>query len=213
MKYDCIIWDWNGTLLDDVSASLRAVNDMLERRSMEKINIERYRECIGIPIRCFYEAVFEMEKEDYPSLLAEYNELYCRYVDLDIDLADGAREILSLAKENGAKQVIVSSSEKNVLEKAVARYGIEGYFDAVLGSDDFLAGSKVERAVDYIKRAYPGQSPRIIAFGDLVHDSEVGRAVGARCVLVESGHESRKRLYESGEEIVPDVKSVKELLF
>ncbi len=43
MDYKYIIWDWNGTLLCDVSASLRSVNDMLRRRNMPEMDIERYR--------------------------------------------------------------------------------------------------------------------------------------------------------------------------
>lgn len=212
MKYDCVIWDWNGTLLDDISASLRAVNDMLAARGMKPIDVYRYRECIGIPIRCFYDAVFNMEKEDYPALLAEYNRLYAYYVDKDIDLAPGARELLAFIRDSGARQVIVSSSQKNVLEKDVERYGISGFFDAVLGSEDFLAGSKIDRAVNYLKNAYPDSAPKLISFGDLVHDADLGKAVGADCVLLASGHEDRGRLDASGLPVAENFAELKKYL-
>ncbi len=46
MKYKYVIWDWNGTLLDDVGAALASVNDMLALRGKEPIDLVRYRECI-----------------------------------------------------------------------------------------------------------------------------------------------------------------------
>lgn len=197
MKYDCVIWDWNGTLLDDVSASLRSVNDMLSRRGMPPIDYPRYRECIGVPIRCFYEQVFDLEKEDYPALLKEYNEGYVHYVNLDCGIAAGGEALLQRIQAAGAKQIIVSSCEKNQLEAAVNRYGVAGYFDAVLGADNFLADSKVARAEQYLAAAYPNESPRLIAVGDLVHDGDLAQAVGADCVLVKSGHEDWGRLANS----------------
>lgn len=212
MKYNLVIWDWNGTLLDDVSASLRSVNDMLARRNMPPISIDRYRECIGVPIRVFYEQVFDLSAEDYPSLLEEYNAGYMHYMMLDITLAEGSKELLERIKRSGAKQIIVSSCEQNQLDEAVKKHGVYDYFDAVLGSDDFFAGSKVQRALDYIAKNYGGSTPSILAVGDLLHDAELARDTGAYSVLVASGHESRARLDASGSEIVETVADIGRIL-
>lgn len=203
-KYDCIVWDWNGTLLDDVSASLRSVNAMLAKRGMEPIDILRYRECIGVPIRGFYEKVFELEKEDYAALLAEYNSGYLHYL-ADCGIAEGARELLDRAARLGIRQIIVSSSEKNQLVKAVTDYGISDYFDAILGADDFLAAGKVERARAYLSTIACGKRPRLLAVGDLLHDAEMARQINAECVLLESGHEDRRRLEKSGATVVKSI--------
>ena len=41
-SYQCIIWDWNGTLADDVGASLSATNDILKKRNQPPITLEQY---------------------------------------------------------------------------------------------------------------------------------------------------------------------------
>ena len=212
MKYNCVIWDWNGTLLDDVSASLRSVNDMLEKRGMPPIDIDRYRECIGVPIRHFYEQVFEIEKEDYTLLLKEYNEGYEYYVNLDCGIADGAVELLERIKQEGAKQIIVSSCEKNQLAAAVEKSGTAEYFDAVLGADDFFANSKIDRAKSYLKKNLP-ENAKLIAVGDLLHDYHLAQALGADCVLIKSGHEDTRRLLASGAFTAENVADVKRFLF
>ena len=44
-KYSAIIWDYNGTLIDDVRTALLSVNDILRRRSAASIFLILYREC------------------------------------------------------------------------------------------------------------------------------------------------------------------------
>ena len=201
LTYDFIIWDWNGTLLDDISASLNSVNDMLALRGMEPIGVERYRECIGTPIRCFYEQVFDMDKEDYPALLAEYHAGYDRHLS-GCSVGKGAIEALEFFASQGSAQVIISSCEQNQLLKGVESCGLSGYFDAVLGASDFLAAEKVERAQKYLAEKSQKSSPKILVIGDLLHDFELANAVSAHCVITKSGHEDWGRLEKSGVDTV-----------
>ena len=48
-----IIWDWNGTLLDDVDAALNAINRMLQARGLPTLGLTRYRDIFGFPVRDF----------------------------------------------------------------------------------------------------------------------------------------------------------------
>ncbi len=50
-----IIWDWNGTLLDDVGAAVNALNRMLAVRGVAPTTREYYRAHFGFPVRPFYE--------------------------------------------------------------------------------------------------------------------------------------------------------------
>lgn len=79
-NYSLIIWDFNGTLLDDVGAALGSVNDMLARRSKKPITLDEYREYIDVPIRHFYEQVLDLENEDYDLILTEFQQGYEAHV-------------------------------------------------------------------------------------------------------------------------------------
>jgi phosphoglycolate phosphatase len=195
MKYTHIIWDWNGTLLDDIGASLASVNDMLAARGEPPMDINRYKECIGTPIIRFYEQVFDLEKEDYPSILAEYNAGYMRHL-ADCGLTEGAEQAIADFAAAGIHQAIVSSSNNAQLCENARKYGVYDCFEAVLGAADFKADSKIERA-----RAYLAQSDgekRVLVVGDLEHDAEMAAQIGADCVLLTSGHEHPERLERSG---------------
>lgn len=207
-NYTHVIWDWNGTLLNDITASLASVNDMLERRNMAKIDVDRYRECIGIPIKVFYEQVFELEKEDYPALLAEYNEGYLKHLS-DCSLTDGTLKALEYFRSRGIKQAVVSSSNNIQLQQNVKKYGISEYFEAILGSADYLAGSKIDRARAYLE-ASESEKISVLVVGDLVHDAEMAAEIGADCVLLSSGHENPTKLKNTKMEIIGNLE---ELIF
>ena len=55
MKY--ILWDWNGTLLDDTQAALDTLNAMLTRRGVKSIAMDFYRDHFAFPCRPFYEQI------------------------------------------------------------------------------------------------------------------------------------------------------------
>ncbi len=208
LKYTHIIWDWNGTLLNDIGASLASVNDMLAMRGKQPIDIDFYRECIGVPIIKFYEKVFDMENEDYAVIIKQYNEGYLRHLG-DCELTDGVIDVLDYFEKNGVKQAIVSSSNNEQLHMNVRKYGIYNRFEAILGSADFYAGSKIDRAVDYLQKS--GGNCRVLVVGDLEHDAELAKELSADCVLLTSGHENRERLYSSGAKIITDVRDIMEL--
>lgn len=205
-KYTHIIWDWNGTLLDDVGAALNSVNAMLERRDKPLINMEQYYEYIDIPIKKFYEHIFDLENEVYSELLKEYNDGYENQM-YEIGLSNGAREVLNTIRTSGLHQSVISSCEQNQLNFYIKHFDLEHYFDAVLGSEDFFAGSKVERAKQYM--ALNAINPAaVLVIGDLVHDYEMAQNIGADCVLVSIGHQSERILLETGAEVVASISQI-----
>ncbi|MBP3697414.1 MAG: HAD family hydrolase [Clostridia bacterium] len=195
MKYTHVIWDWNGTLLDDIGASLASVNDMLAKRGEPPMDKNRYKECMGTPIIRFYEQVFDLSKEDYASILAEYNAGYMYHL-ADCSLTDGAVDAIEKFAAAGVHQAIVSSSNNAQLCENAKKYGVFDKFEAVLGAADFKADSKIERARLYL--AESAEKGAVLVVGDLEHDAEMAAEIGADCVLLTSGHEHPERLKRSG---------------
>ncbi|MBQ2904033.1 MAG: HAD family hydrolase [Clostridia bacterium] len=202
-EYTHIIWDWNGTLLNDVNASLSSVNDMLDMRGMPHIDLDFYKECIGVPIRKFYDRVFDMEKEDYSIIIKQYNEGYLRHL-ADCGLTDGAREAIEFFASCGMHQAVVSSSNNDQLCMNIRKYGLEDCFEAVLGSADYYAGSKIDRARDYLAKT-GAENGGILVIGDLEHDADMAKELGADCVLLTSGHEHISRLRRADARLIDDL--------
>ena len=193
------------TLLDDVGAALGSVNDMLARRSKKPITLDEYREYIDVPIRHFYEQVLDLENEDYDLILTEFQQGYEAHVK-NCGLTRFVSAALEEAKRLGIPQVVLSSSEQSQLERLLKHYEIDGYFDSVLGADNLLAGSKVERAEKFIEE-HGVDASKAVVVGDLLHDCDVAKAIGSQCLLITSGHHDRARLESAGVRVEDTLKS------
>ena len=65
-QYKHIIWDWNGTLLNDGWLFVDVMNSILRQRKMETITLEKYRNIFGFPIKDYYIKLgFDLEKESF----------------------------------------------------------------------------------------------------------------------------------------------------
>lgn len=203
MKYKVIIWDWNGTLADDVGASFRSTNSILARRNMPSITMEQYYSYMDTPISKFYEHLFNLNEVPMSVLGEEFHEFYPQYFE---GLHDGVEELLKELKQSGIKQVILTSGNTKVVDGDLRKYGIREYFEEVLGADDLLAAGKVERGIHWIK-AQKIDPAEMVLLGDTLHDYDVAMAMGVNCVLGAMGHQAEKDLLTAG---VPVVRSFRE---
>ena len=78
MKYKYIIWDWNGTLFDDVKISVDTMNIMLEKTGYKnRINSELYKNIFTFPVSDYYQkAGFDFSKDRFDDLAKIYVEVY-----------------------------------------------------------------------------------------------------------------------------------------
>ena len=199
MNYTHIIWDWNGTLLDDVDWCISRINTMLKKRGLSALDAKTYRRIFGFPIIDYYRrAGFDFDKEPFEKLAVEYIELY-HSEESNALLFQGAEEMLAAFQRQGIRQVILSASETGNLLSQMKPFGIRSYFDEILGVSDILGGGKIEAGREYILRARP---ERAVLIGDTVHDKEVADALGADCILIAAGHQSKETLTASGAPVV-----------
>ncbi len=72
-----IIWDFNGTLLDDVDICVQCMNVLLAERGLQKLDFQRYREIFTFPVRDYYrEAGFDFSEEEFEIPAHQFIELY-----------------------------------------------------------------------------------------------------------------------------------------
>lgn len=202
MKYKYIIWDWNGTLFDDVEISVDTMNKMLEKTGYKnRIDLALYKDIFTFPVSDYYQkAGFDFSKDKFEDLAKIYVEVYTS-LQFTAGLNDEAISTLERLKEQGYKQIIVSACEKNRLLNQVEKFKVKEYFDFVLGIDDDLAVSKASLA----KKWFDGNNldkNKALFIGDTVHDYEVAGDIGCDCVLVSCGHQSKRVLEKTNAPIL-----------
>lgn len=202
MKPRYVIWDWNGTLVDDAWLCVEIVNELLGRRGLVPITLREYSETFDFPLCAYYEHLgFDLAREEFAALGDEFNVLYSQRR-RECRLREGARAVLAALGCNGIGQSLLSAYDQVSLEEMVAHYGLRSHFAAVAGVDNRLGEGKIERGHQHLA-ALNCRSDEVLLVGDTLHDIEVAAALGVRCVLLPSGHQSRRRL-ELGECAVVD---------
>lgn len=203
-----IIWDWNGTLLDDVDLSYSCINRLLEKNKLKPLeSLESYRNVFGFPIESYYRKVgFDFSKTSFDQLAHQYMEDY-QGKSYSCNLTVSAKETLKKAYDLGYDQTILSASRLDYLEKQVSKFDIQEYIKRVLGIQDIYAHSKISLAKQFVSKC--NQEDEIWFIGDSIHDYEVAESVNAHCILVTSGHQSKQRLESCG---VPVFENIKECL-
>lgn len=195
---DLILWDWNGTLLDDVALCVDALNRLLRQYHYpQQYDTDSYRAIFGFPIQDYYaRAGFDFAKHSFAQLAESYMDDYIP-ASAACPLVQGAEAALRTLKGAGVRQVILSASPISTLERQVAEHGIRRYFERLLGLGDIYAKSKVELGQAYLREA--GFNPaRAVMVGDSTHDFEVAAALGVRCLLYSGGHQPAEALAATG---------------
>ena len=192
-----VVWDWNGTLLDDAWLCIEVMNGLLGRRGMGLLDPARYAAVFAFPVRDYYGQLgFDFAREPFEVVGTEFIEGYqarqheCR-------LRPGAGEALAALAARGVAQSVLSASQHARLVSQAEALGVASHFVRMIGLEDHYAGGKLEQGRRWI--AELGLDPgAVLLVGDTDHDQEVAREMGVRCLLVPSGHQSAERLRACG---------------
>ena len=203
-----IIWDWNGTLLNDLDFCISTINTLLQKRNLPVLTRATYKEVFSFPVKKYYAAIgFNFEKEDFSVPAREFIDLYDLGVE-NCQLQKFAIGVLQHFKNNGKRQFVLSAMKQNMLETTLKQNQIFQFFEAVAGLNDHYAVSKIERGEQLISSQHIDKNDSVI-IGDTIHDFEVAERLGISCILVADGHQSAKRLYQTG---CPVIENLNQLL-
>lgn len=202
-----VIWDWNGTLLNDIDLCINSINKLLKARQLPEIDIDTYKEIFSFPVKDYYKTLgFDFEKEDFSIPAHQFIDLYNEGFD-SCSIQQYSVEVLTFFKEKGLRQFVLSAMEHDMLVKTLKSKGIENFFEGIAGLKDHYAVSKIEQGFQLI-RDYKIEIERTWLIGDTIHDFEVAEELGVKCVLIADGHQSVKRLKQTGGTVIESLKEL-----
>lgn len=195
--YEYILWDFNGTLMDDAWLCVDVMNEMLNRRGLITLPPENYADIFDFPVQDYYQrAGWDFERYPFEMLSDEFMAGY-HARKLECKLRDGALEVLAKFREQDIPQAIISAAQQTMVEELVEHFGITEFFESIHGLDNHHAAGKTEIGIAWVEEL--GIDPgKILLVGDTAHDFEVAQAMETDIVLVYSGHHSLARLKATG---------------
>lgn len=200
--YKHIIWDWNGTLLDDAWLCVEVMNGMLSARGMKNVSLDFYRSVFTFPVRDYYEKLgYDFAKEPFEEVGMEFMVHYNRR-QKECSLHPEAFPVLQAFREKGFAQSILSAREQNELIAETLDMGVNSFFERVYGTDDHYAHGKTDVGIRLIRDLQLPMT-QILFIGDTQHDAEVAREIGIDCILIPNGHHNEDRLRQCGYPVIP----------
>lgn len=202
-----IVWDWNGTLLNDVDVCVNCMNILLLNRNIPGLTNQQYKRIFTFPVKEYYKkAGFRFDLEPFEKPALEFIELYHKNLS-NAKLFPEVKKILSYFKRKGIIQLVLSAMEHQSLVKSLTDKGIHEHFDEISGINNHYAHSKLEIGQNLIKRINLPMKAMIL-IGDSLHDLEVADELGIDHLLIANGHQSIDRLLEKTPNVVSKIQEI-----
>lgn len=209
-----IVWDWNGTLLNDNHANLAGLNGVCAAFGRDPVELDYWRSCFRRPLIACYEDL--LGRPLTGAEWARINEIYDSHYRTALPacrLADGAPEMLVDWTRAGGSQSLLSMAGHDALVPLVEERGLTGHFLRVDGRRyDTAEDSKAEHLAAHLEALGVDDPATVVLIGDIDDDGRAAAAVGANALLVASGMMSRERLAATGHPVVDSPRAAMELL-
>lgn len=191
-----LVWDWNGTLLDDLSLVVDATNRAFEAVGGRSLDSDEHRRTFRRPVAEFYAEILEraVDAEEFGRLDRIFHDAYR----LGLTTTSLAADAMHALRSWSGTQSLLSMWFHSELVPAIETYGLTGVFTRVDGlrtevGGDLKAGH-LARHLDELGVT----GDRAVLIGDSLDDALAAESVGAAAVLYTGGFTHPARLRASG---------------
>ena len=193
-----VVWDWNGTLVDDLPIVVESVNAALAAIGEPPIDENDYREHFTRPVDRFYVRLLErpISDEEWATLDRVFHEWYGQALDR-VPLAGDALTAISDVEARGWTQSILSMWWEKDLTACVKRRGLTERMTLVQGNRNDAGGEKAAHLIRHLATLDVDASS-VVMIGDSLDDAAAAGVVGTACVLYDGGSHHRSHLEEAG---------------
>ena len=189
-----VLFDWSGTLVDDLPAVLEATNHVLCQAGRPRLTIEQFRAEFCLPFTLFYDRF--VPDVPLPKLEQWFHSRFKQAQDSVVPLPH-AREFLEFCRACGLKLFVLSTVRPDHFKKQAARAGFGEFFDRTyLGVHDKrakIASILTENHLD------PDET---VFIGDMQHDVDTAKAGGVHSVAVLTGYNRLEQLRASQPDLI-----------
>lgn len=200
-----LIFDWSGTLVDDLGPVIEATNSVLARYDRPALDRESFRRSFRLPYRDFYAEMLpdisleELESHFRPAFDAALS---------PVTVLPFAREKLDWCQAMGVRAFVCTSMDATAFARQLAEFGLLSHFEAT------YAGVLDKREIIHRILETHGLDPAETAFiGDMTHDVETARHGGISSIAVLTGYQHAEVIAAVRPDLtVPDLGVLRELL-
>jgi phosphoglycolate phosphatase-like HAD superfamily hydrolase/ADP-ribose pyrophosphatase YjhB (NUDIX family) len=189
-----IIFDWSGTLVDDLPAVLEATNFVLRQAGMEEMTRERFRAEFRLPFKGFY----DQHTPDVPlAQLEEWFHGHFKQVQDSVEPLPHAREFLEFCRVRQVRTFVLSALHAEHFTVQNARTG----FDQLLGRPYVQVADKRTKIHEILQENQLAPHETIFV-GDMEHDIETAQHGGVHSCAVLTGYNRLEQLIAAKPDLI-----------
>lgn len=213
-RFDTVLFDLDGTLLNTLEDILGAVNHTLRGMGYPERTLAEMRRFVGNGAEMQMRLAMGegTREEDVQKALALYKPYYAAHCQIRTRPYEGVTELMRALKEAGWKIAVVSNKPDEAVRPLVAEHFGE-LPDLALGETASRRRKPAPDMVDDALAALGAEKSRAVYVGDSEVDVETARNAGMACIAVSWGFRDREQLVDSGaREIAADAAELRALL-
>jgi phosphoglycolate phosphatase-like HAD superfamily hydrolase/ADP-ribose pyrophosphatase YjhB (NUDIX family) len=184
-----IIFDWSGTLVDDLGPVVEATNKVFAEFGKPPFTVDDFREKFRLPFTDFYRE--HLPEATFDQLEAHYHTSF-KLLQETIEPLPGALEILQWCRSVGMKVFLLSSIHAEHFAVQGERLGLKEYFDRAYT----MVLDKRHKILELLAE-YDLNPHETMFVGDMQHDVDAARKGGVLSCAVLTGYDSLAKLTAS----------------
>ena len=191
-----VIWDWNGTLLDDVEICYQHNRETILSLGGKPVSKQQFLDEFDLPIREFYEQIgYKLSDQEFEIIANQFQDNYAEQ-EPEVDLHDFALEILKALQKASIGQSILSAHKDRHLKESLNRREIRQHFEYVFGDPGLGGSCKIDNGKELIN-LLGVHKENLVYIGDMTHDRRVAETLGIQSILIANGLQSKRRLIQT----------------
>jgi len=185
-RYELIVFDWDGTLMDSAAAIVAAIMAACRDLGIEPPSEERARHIIGLGLQdAIRSALPNLPARDYGRLAERYRHHYLSR-DAELSLFPGARELVADLHAGGRRLAVATGKSRQGLQRALAHSGLGELFHATRCADECFSKPHPAMLLE-IMEALEVDRGAVLMVGDTTHDLQMARNAGVDGLAVSFG--------------------------
>ncbi len=201
------IFDWNGTILADVTATVEGFNRQLQALGQRPVSRQAFLDSFETPIsRMFANVGVDLAEFD-DKLRLDAAHAFHNYYEPRINQGRtriGVRKTLQTLSSRGTTCIVLSNHTTKEIQAQIVRLRLEPFFSTVLAHDS-IGRNHHEDKQQYLEnflrgsRFRPDQS---VIIGDSVNEILIGQQLGIPSIAISGGFTSTARLLRAKPDIL-----------
>ena len=191
MKYELVIFDLDGTLMDTSKSITKTVNSAMEELGKKQYSINECVKFVGGGVSGLARNILGKEKyedvtnEEMEKVIRKYYDIYFDY---GVEPYEGIPDLLDFLEQNGVKKGIVTNKDHETALSAVDKKLSKWKFDGIFGSNEKEYPNKPNPYnVDKMAKNLNISKEKILFVGDMLVDVNTAKNAGVDIVYCKWG--------------------------